>query len=72
MSVHKSESCAFPAGLRWRKSSSSGVQNDCVEVAEQLQYIRDSKNPLGGTLKLSFDGASAFRQALGRETLVNA
>ncbi|HEV8555170.1 MAG TPA: DUF397 domain-containing protein [Actinophytocola sp.] len=34
--------------VRWRKSSVSGGQNNaCVEVAEGLGAIRDSKNPTG-------------------------
>ena len=45
----------------WRKSSRSGDQGDCVEVADNLPGIvavRDSKNPDGGTLILSME---AFR-----------
>jgi hypothetical protein len=36
----------------WRKSSYSGAENNCVEVAPTVARwkIRDSKNPLGGTL----------------------
>jgi hypothetical protein len=29
----------------WRKSSFSGEQTDCVELAGGLDAIRDSKNP---------------------------
>lgn len=37
---------------RWRKSSfSGGENNDCVEVAEGLGAIRDSKNPAGPILR---------------------
>lgn len=42
--------------LTWRKSTFSGYDGECVEVAE-LPYgevgVRDSKNPKGGTLVLS-------------------
>jgi len=30
---------------RWRKSSYSGNQGDCVELANTLDVVRDSKNP---------------------------
>ncbi|OLF07528.1 hypothetical protein BLA60_26760 [Actinophytocola xinjiangensis] len=32
------------ADLRWRRSSHSG-DTDCVEVADNLHAVRDSKNP---------------------------
>lgn len=39
----------------WRKSSYSGTQSDCVEVAfgATCAAIRDSKDPEGGALVLS-------------------
>lgn len=33
---------------RWRRSSFSGNQGDCVELASTLDAIRDSKNPTFG------------------------
>lgn len=30
---------------RWRKSSFSAQQTDCVEVAGSLAAVRDTKNP---------------------------
>ncbi|GAB3435191.1 DUF397 domain-containing protein [Actinophytocola sediminis] len=33
--------------IRWRKSSYSGNQGDCVELAHTLDTVRDSKNPAG-------------------------
>ncbi|MGQ0838169.1 DUF397 domain-containing protein [Actinokineospora sp.] len=35
---------------RWRKSSHSGQEGDCVELAHTLDTVRDSKNPHGPTL----------------------
>lgn len=35
-----------PAPLRWRKSSQSGSQSNCVEVPQTRDRVRDSKNPL--------------------------
>ena len=35
---------------KWRKSSKSGTDGDCVEVASTLNAVRDSKNPGGGVL----------------------
>lgn len=32
------------AATTWRKSSYSGPQSDCVELASTLDRIRDSKN----------------------------
>ena len=39
----------------WRKSSYSGTQSDCVEVAfgSTQAAVRDSKDPNGGVLVLS-------------------
>ena len=41
------------AGVTWRKSSRSGSQSDCVEVARTATVgaVRDSKNPTGPTLR---------------------
>jgi uncharacterized protein DUF397 len=33
-----------PAPPRWRKSTRSGSQSDCVEVEGGLSRVRDSKN----------------------------
>jgi hypothetical protein len=30
--------------MRWKKSSSSAEQTDCVELAHTLDAVRDSKN----------------------------
>ena len=39
----------------WRKSSFSSSNGDCVELASDgaLVYVRDSKDPDGGTLVLT-------------------
>jgi hypothetical protein len=38
--------------MQWRKSSYSGgsTQSSCVEVAQTLGHVRDSKNPHGPVL----------------------
>ncbi|MGC4886636.1 DUF397 domain-containing protein [Micromonospora sp. DT227] len=44
------------AAPRWRKSSFSGNQGNCVEVADNLRdavAVRDSKDPNGPTLVFS-------------------
>jgi hypothetical protein len=33
-----------PAPLRWRKSTRSGSQSNCVEVPQTFDRIRDSKH----------------------------
>lgn len=33
-----------PALLRWRKSTRSGSESNCVEVASTADRVRDSKN----------------------------
>lgn len=30
---------------QWRKSSYSGTESDCVELADKLDAVRDSKHP---------------------------
>jgi hypothetical protein len=35
---------------RWRRSSHSNFNQNCVELAHTLDKIRDSKNPTGPTL----------------------
>jgi len=35
---------------RWRKSSHSGQDTECVELAHTGDAVRDSKNPTGPTL----------------------
>lgn len=46
-------------GQTWRKSSRSGSDAQCVELAvtEQVTGVRDTKNRDGGTLEF---GAKAF------------
>jgi hypothetical protein len=50
-------------GAVWHKSSYSGTQGNCVEIAANLPGIvavRDSKDPNGPTLVISLDHWSAF------------
>lgn len=50
-------------GAVWHKSTRSGANGDCVEVADNLPGIvavRDTKNRDGGTLTFSHDAWSAF------------
>ncbi|MDA3650185.1 DUF397 domain-containing protein [Saccharopolyspora indica] len=51
-------------GLRWRKSSRSSMQGNCVEVAFSGAAVaaRDSKDPGGGELVL---GAATWAAFLG-------
>ena len=58
------ESIPDLTGARWRKSSHSSAQGQCVEVAavpSRQVAVRDSKNPEGPALVLS---RAAFAQFL--------
>ncbi|HEV2783788.1 MAG TPA: DUF397 domain-containing protein [Actinophytocola sp.] len=46
---------------RWRKSSFSGEDSSCVELASTLDAVRDSKSP---NLVLSFAGLREFVRAV--------
>lgn len=53
--------------LRWRKSSRSGTQGgNCVEVAVAGNnwYVRDSKDPDGGVLRVDAAQWGAFLGAV--------
>jgi len=48
---------------RWRKSTRSGLSNNCVEVADNLPgrvLVRDSKDPSGPILTFSPKAWAAF------------
>jgi Domain of unknown function (DUF397) len=47
----------------WRKSSHSGAENDCVEIAvvdDSTAAVRDSKNPAGPRLEFHSARWAAF------------
>jgi hypothetical protein len=43
----------------WRKSSYSDTGNGCVEIANTLSAMRDSKNPEGSVLSVDVRGLVA-------------
>lgn len=47
---------------KWRKSSESGPDTDCVEL-HPSGAIRDSKNPTGGQLRVSLGSLLKVLQA---------
>ncbi|WP_424536186.1 DUF397 domain-containing protein [Sphaerisporangium viridialbum] len=52
-----------PSALAWRKSTYSGQQENCVEVAVLAgggYALRDSKNPDGPVLSSASDAWQAF------------
>ena len=57
-------------GAIWRKSTRSGTQGDCVEVADNLAGVvgvRDSKDPAGPVLTFTPDAWRTFvRVSRGR------
>ncbi|MCS7476513.1 DUF397 domain-containing protein [Umezawaea endophytica] len=46
--------------VTWRKSTSSGANTSCVEVANSLDAVRDSKNPSGPVLSVDRAEFTAF------------
>ncbi|GAA1948061.1 DUF397 domain-containing protein [Kitasatospora viridis] len=61
---------ASTAGFTWRKSSFSGAQSNCVEVADDVPGIvpvRDSKNPHGAALLFTTNAWTAFVGELKRD-----
>lgn len=50
---------------RWRKSSRSGAESNCVEVSHLLDAVRDSKNPttisLRGDIRRLLDSVNSGR-----------
>lgn len=48
--------------LRFKKSTRSAGQSECVEVAHTLRHVRDSKNPTGPLLD-DVDVAALLRVA---------
>lgn len=55
--------------LMWRKSSRSGTNGSCVEVAfsGDRALVRDTKNRGGGTLEVPTDEWAAFIDFVKRE-----
>jgi len=52
--------------MDWKKSSYSGDQGNCVEVAPVREgaAVRDSKNPTGSVLRFPADSWRAFVSAV--------
>lgn len=46
--------------VRWKKSTRSGANTSCVEVANHLDAVRDSKNPTGPVLAVGQVQLTAF------------
>jgi hypothetical protein len=53
--------------VRWRKSTYSTATETCVELAHDLDAVRDSKNPSGPVLNGSVDALLfAVRDGFGQ------
>ncbi|GAA2998464.1 DUF397 domain-containing protein [Streptomyces fulvorobeus] len=51
------------AGAKWRTSSHSGGQGECVEVTDNLPHlipVRDSKRPTGPAIAFGHDAWRTF------------
>lgn len=59
------------ADALWRKSSRSGGQGQCVEIAHlsATTAVRDSKNPAGPVLAFAPDVFGAFLKTAKRDQL---
>ncbi|GAA0903285.1 DUF397 domain-containing protein [Streptomyces thermoalcalitolerans] len=64
MTDHKTDLYALDlTNVVWRKSSASGAENDCVEIAELPgggRAVRDSKDPGRKPLRFTASGWAAF------------
>jgi hypothetical protein len=49
--------------IRWRKASYSDQSNGCVELANTLDLVRDSKNPTGPVLRADVPALIAHLRA---------
>jgi hypothetical protein len=57
------------SGARWRSSTYSGGNNECVEITDDIPGVlpvRDSKRPAGPTLVFPADGWSSFVASVKR------
>jgi hypothetical protein len=62
-SVHNGMSAALLPGAAWRKSTHSGAQGNCVEVAELSDggyAVRNSRHPAGPALIFTAAEMAAF------------
>lgn len=59
------------APLRWRKSTRSGSESNCVEVQEGFGRVRDSKNASGPSLEFAAGVVAEFLAAAKNGELDN-
>ncbi|MFI6703178.1 DUF397 domain-containing protein [Streptomyces sp. NPDC050509] len=68
MTDPKTELCAYNlSAASWRKSSASGAEHDCVEIAnlpDGAKAIRDSKRPSAAQLHCTATEWAAFRDGV--------